>query len=94
MQNRGEDEEYEETPQMFFEDVLDALRATRRNISRGPELQLKLLKSAAITTIESIEILRGIHHLDKLKKLEEVQEALWSRAQELETSLSKPRTLG
>jgi hypothetical protein len=93
IETQGE-ENYSETPPMFFEDILDALEVARTNLSYGSRVQYTTAKEAAVTVSESIEILRHIHHLSPLTKLEQVATALSGRVRELEKECAKPRTPG
>lgn len=89
-----DDENFQETPQMFFEDVLDELKLAEAARRYRLDKELGCARSAAVTTSESIEILRGIHHIKPLTKLEEVEDRLWKRVKELETKKDHFRTPG
>lgn len=89
------EENYKETPSMFFEDMLLSLEVARKNSSKAPEIQHLTTKDAAVTASESIKILRGMQ-ISPLMKLEEVEKALWERVRdlELEKNSSKGREPG
>ncbi len=77
----------ENTPQMIFEDVINALidleLFQRDELNKGGAL----VASAVLITQQSIELLRSEHHLEPLTKLEQVEESLKQHAHERNIAL-------
>ena len=80
---------YEQTPQMSFEDVLEWLQAIEAQATLGLENELVTTRLAALDCSEAITRLRDTHNIENLTKLEEVKVSLRERVQELELKPSK-----
>ncbi len=78
---------YEETPQMFFEDILNWLQAAEAQATHGLKNELDTTRLAASQCRESITRLRDTHNIENLTKLEEVKQSLRERVQDLELEL-------
>ncbi len=77
----------EQTPQMIFEDVIDALEDLEFFHRDEPDRVATLVASAVLITQQSIESLRTEHHLEPLTKLEQVEESLKQHAHERNIAL-------
>ncbi len=82
----------ESTPQMIFEDVIDALEDLEFFHRDEPDRVATLVASAVLITQQSIQILRTEHHLEPLTKLEQVEEALKQHAHKQNIALFPSRT--
>ncbi len=89
--------EYEDTPQMFFEDVLLALELTRLKRFDGLAVQVEALEAATEIFDHSLTFLRDVYQIgvgkgnldkeDPLKKFVEADLMVWEKLQELEKKL-------
>jgi hypothetical protein len=91
--DEDEDEELEdevETKEHAYQTIYEDIRIAETAMRFRPDLEEMTCGAAAVSASSGVELLRGIHKIKDLTKLEEVEEALWERNRALKAAEKSP----